>query len=292
MQTETLRIEPLGAIETGDILGEGVVWDDAAQAFMWTDIKGRKLYRLAWPSRALEQWELPYRLGSYALTDRPGTIIAAFEQGFARYEFAAGALAWLVRPELPAGVRFNDGRVDRLGRFVAGTMVEDAELAGGARLGRLFRLEADNSLTQLVDGIGITNSLCWSPDGRRMYHADSTVGTINRYAYPTPEGPGTPDALHTFNGGAAPDGATVDAEGRLWIALWGGARVECRDPQMHLVARVDVPVSQPTCVAFGGPDLDVLAVTTASEDVSEPLAGSLFLFRTGARGLPECRVTI
>lgn len=293
--TDALCIEPAGRVAVGNRLGEGIVWDSRSSAFLWTDIKERRLFRLFWPSLKLEQFTLPHRLGSFALTEDAGQLVAAFEQGFARYAFESDRCEWICRPPLPPGVRFNDGRVDRAGIFVAGTMVEDAGVSGNAKAGELYRLEQSGEATRLLTGIGISNALCWSPDGSVMYHADSTEGILNAYEYGDRPGPRLP--LTQPPAPAVPDGATIDADGRIWVALWGGAQVAVYSPDGALLDHLSLPVSQPTCVALGGEAFDILAVTSAHDGLSgakradEPEAGNLLLFRTAVRGLDECRAT-
>jgi L-arabinonolactonase len=286
-----MDITPLAIIPCANMLGEGVLWDAHGQAFVWTDILGRRLYRLSWGSDQPVVIDLPDRLGSFALTSDPDVILAAFAPGFARYHLVSGACEWLALPDLPPGVRFNDGRTDRAGQFVAGTMVEDAAAAGGTDRGRLYRLEAGGGLTDLFGGFHISNSLCWAPGGGTMYHSDSPAQAISAYAY---GGAGATDrrVLARFDEGY-PDGACVDADGNLWVALWGAGCVAVLGPDGERLATVPVGASQPSCTAFGGPNLDVLAVTSARADLTpdqlaaDPLAGALFLFQTSARGLPE-----
>lgn len=288
-----MLVEPVAVIPVANELGEGVVWDDRAQAFLWTDILGRRLFRLTWGNATPQIFDLPDRLGSFALTDDPGEILAAFAPGFARYRLSDGACQWLARPALPHGVRFNDGRVDRLGNFVAGTMVENVAAAGGSDAGTLFRLESDGSVSELLRGFHISNSLCWSPDGHTMYHADSPAQAITAYGYDA-AGARYQKIIAAFDEGY-PDGATVDAAGRIWVALWGAGCVAVLDPAGARLATIELPVSQPSCVALGGPDFDILAVTSARTDLDaaalevEPQAGALFLLRVTARGLPEMR---
>lgn len=289
-----MQVEPLAVIPVANILGEGIVWDVRAQAFVWTDILNQKFYRLPWGSDTPEVIDLPDRLGSFGLTDEPGVILAAFASGFARYNLESGQCHWLVRPELPPGVRFNDGKVDHGGCFVAGTMVEDVAAAGGTDRGVLFRLEDDNSLSELLHGFHISNSLCWSPDGHSMYHSDSPAQAITEYRYDA-SGVRYQKIIATFDEGF-PDGATVDAAGRIWVALWSAGCIAILDPAGARLMTVPVAASQPTCTAFGGPNLDVLAVTSArtelgdAELADQPDAGALFLFQTNAAGLPEARV--
>ncbi|MFC4296325.1 SMP-30/gluconolactonase/LRE family protein [Novosphingobium tardum] len=296
MATASFCLEPAGRVAVSNRLGEGIVWDSLSEAFVWTDIHERLLFRLHWPSMRLEQFSLPLRLGSFALTRDPSRILAAFEIGFAWYDLESGSCDWICRPALPRGVRFNDGRVDRKGRFVAGTMVEDARAAGSPTAGMLYRLESSGEVTELLDGIGITNSLCWSPDGLTMYHADSTVGVVNAYDYGA-QLERRREVARIMPPGV-PDGATVDAEGRIWVALWGGGCVATYSPDGLLLDNIPVPVSQPTCVALGGQDLDVLAITSAHDGLPQTArsretdAGGVFFFRTSTRGVEECRVAL
>lgn len=289
-----MLVEPLAVIRAANMLGEGIVWDDQAQAFVWTDILGLKFYRLAWGSDTPDVIDLPERLGSFGLTDDPGIILAAFASGFAHYHLASGQCDWLAQPDLPPGVRFNDGKTDHGGCFVAGTMVEDVLAAGGTDRGMLYRLEDDNSLSELLHGFHISNSLCWSPDGHSMYHSDSPAQAITEYRYDA-SGVRYQKIIATFDEGY-PDGATVDAAGRIWVALWSAGCVAVLDPAGARLMTVPVAASQPTCTAFGGPNLDILAVTSARTELSDddladqPDAGALFLFQTNVTGLTEPRV--
>lgn len=275
-------------------LGEGVVWDEVEMRFIWTDIQRSQLWQAGATGEATVK-VLPHRLASFALSDRPGVIVAAFDVGIAAYDLKTEAVQWIARPDLPNGVRFNDGRTDRAGRFVVGTMVEDATAARGLSVGTLYRLEWDGSLSTLIEGIAISNALCFSPDGERMYHADTPTGELCSYAY-SDAGVSDRCVIRRYEGLDGPDGACVDANGNIWIAIWGGSRVECVTPHGELLQRIDVPASQPTCPAFGGPDLNILAVTSAWQDLAEApehapqSAGDFHRFPLKVRGLPECRV--
>lgn len=284
----------IDVIEVENTLGEGVLWDARDQSVWWTDIQACRLYRMAWPSRKLEVFETPERLCAFAFTDRDDCIIAAFATGFALYDYRRGQVLWQKTLLSPAsGMRFNDGRIDRQGRFWAGTMVEDGSDRDDAGL---FRLGSDGTVTQMAGNIQIANGCAWSPDASRFYFADSPSRNIYCYHFDAPSGDiarcrvFARTMMNRF-----PDGATVDAEGCLWSAQWRGARVERYTPGGRSAGAVPLPVSQPTCCAFGGENLDLLFVTTGTDSLNgcmlekEPLAGGLFVFQTPFRGLREAR---
>jgi len=188
-------------------------------------------------------------------------------------------------------VRFNDGRVDRTGRFWAGTMVEDPPRTPRAHL---YSYDRTHGLRMQLAGVRISNGLCTSPDGRVLYFADSTARTI--WAFDLIEPGGTLARQRVFARtpeGAYPDGATVDADGCVWSAHWGAGRVVRYTPTGEVERTIAVPASQPSCVCFAGPDLDVLCVTSARTELSdqalaaEPHAGDVFLFEAGVKGLAE-----
>jgi L-arabinonolactonase len=284
-------------IACGNELGEGILWDEREGRYYWTDIQGRCLWMCYPDGRELCSIALPDRLASFALTNRPGILLVAFERGIATYCIADGTFDWICRPDLPEGVRFNDGRVDRSGRFVVGTMVEDAHAAGGVCLGSLYRLESDGALSGLLSGIAISNALCFSPDGKYLYHADTPTRCLYAYSYETGI-PMSPRLVKEFPAGEGPDGACIDSQGNIWIAIWGGGRVEHLDPDGSVLEAYHVDALQPTCPALGGASLTTLAVTSAWEGLAlsapqrPPGAGDLFLIDANVPGLPEQKVTL
>jgi L-arabinonolactonase len=187
-------------------------------------------------------------------------------------------------------MRFNDGKCDRQGRFWVGSMDD----VGRGPVGTLYRFESGR-YTAVLEGIAVPNSLCWSPDGTIMYFADGIDPVI--WAYPFDTATGTPGVRRVFarlpDATGIPDGATVDAQGFLWSAHYGGSMVTRYAPDGRVDRVINVPVTQPTSCAFAGPDLDTLIITTASQRLSpealrsQPLAGALLSIRTGARGCPE-----
>ncbi len=281
---------PLHALDVCNQLGEGVLWDVRTHSAVWTDIESALFWRWQ-PGADPQSFALPQRLGSLALTATPGTYIGAFEAGFARFTPATAAFEMLapVTADHPH-LRMNDGRVDRSGIFWAGSMAE----RDGNPLGRLWRYDGAANATPFLGDIRIPNSLCWSRDGTQMYFADSARQTIWRYGFDRAHGPvGDPEIFATTTGEHYPDGSCIDAEDHLWNAQWGAGEVVRYRPDGCIERRLKLPVSQPSCVAFGGPDLTLLLVTTARADLTpgrlarEPLAGALLVYQTDVTGLPE-----
>ena len=281
---------PLHVLDVKNQLGEGILWDARTQSVLWTDIEGSRFWQWQ-PGNAPENFALPQRLGSFGLTDTPGRYIGAFEQGFATFTPASGAFE--MRAPFTANhahLRMNDGRVDRTGAFWAGSMAESR----GEPLGSLWRYDGGGKATPFLGDIKIPNSLCWSRDGTQMFFADSPRQTIWRYAFDAIHGPvGDPDVFATTMGDRYPDGSCIDAEDHLWNAQWGSGEVVRYRPDGSIERRVKLPVSQPSCPAFGGPDMTQLMVTTARVDLppeslaTQPLAGALFVYQTDVTGLPE-----
>jgi L-arabinonolactonase len=285
-------LTPIEVLKVGNILGEGILWDQRRAALWWTDIQGRRLYRYDWTRKTVQRLDTPERVGSFGLVHDSEELIVAFASGVALYDPYRCTVEWLARPaDVRPGVRFNDGRVDRRGRFWCGTMAE-----GGRRdpQGALYSIGAGGALHCHLRDIHISNSLCMSPDGARLYFADSPTRTIKVYGMIEPDGRlGEPEVFVCTPHGAYPDGATVDAEGCVWSAHWGAGRLVRYTPGGEIDRVLQVPTCQPSCVCLAGPELDVLCVTTAREGLdaatldAEPGAGDVFLFRAGVQGLPE-----
>ena len=292
MNTSPSTLAPVEILPVRNVLGEGVLWDSQRHVLWWTDIQSRRLYHHAWAGGATRILEAPERVGSFGLVAGSEQLITAFESGIALYEPYAGSIAWRARPEkLGPNVRFNDGRVDRRGRFWSGTMVEGDE---GAASGCLYSVDPIGGTRCHLTGVRISNGLCMSPDGRHLYFADSPTRTIRVFELNEPEGTLGPSRIFAQTPeGASPDGAAVDVDGCVWSAHWGAGCVVRYTPEGRIDRTLRVPVSQPTCVCFGGPDLDVLCITTARLGLSdaalasEPNAGDVLLYRVGVGGLPE-----
>ncbi|MFF8378316.1 SMP-30/gluconolactonase/LRE family protein [Streptomyces sp. NPDC015661] len=279
-------------------LTEGPVWDTRRQELLWVDIPEGLVHRAAL-SPGEEPPELAHlgtlrfdRAVGAALPCASGALLAAAGTSFLHLADGrpVAEAVELAAPALPDdGIprRMNDAAVDPAGRLLAGTMAYDESPGAGA----LYRLDRDGLVT-LVDSVTISNGLGWSPDGTRLYYADSPTGRVDVFAY-DPE-TGTPSDRRPFAvlDRGVPDGLAVDSEGRVWVAVWGGGEVLAFAPDGSLHARVEVPASHVTSCAFAGPGLDVLVITTASVGLdearlrAEPDAGRLFVCRPGATGLP------
>lgn len=285
------------AVDSRNQLGEGVLWCDRTQRVWWTDIQRSALWCHVPASGKTFSFSLPERLGSFALTEDDDILLLGLASRLAFFRISSGAIDTIcdVEPEI-ATTRINDGRCDRQGNFVFGTMNEDPRRE---RIGSFYRLRAGLQLEKLpLGGVAIPNSICFNPDGTRMYYCDTTAGIIRCCDY----GPRLDDLRNERDfvdlrgGPGAPDGSTVDAEGGVWNAQWGGARVVRYTPDGVQDHVLPVPVSQPSCVCFGGDGLKRMYVTTARDDLSEadlarePSAGSLFCAElTEMQGLPESR---
>jgi L-arabinonolactonase len=287
-----IAVGPIDVIKVGNIVGEGILWDSRRQVLWWTDIQGRKLHRYDWSSGSIQILDAPERIGSFGLVAHSDELIAAFASGIALYHPQRQSVTWLARPAaLEPGIRFNDGRVDRRGRFWCGTMVEGER---PSLSGCLYSMETGAGLRSHLEGVRISNGLCMSPDGVLLYFADSPTRTIGAYELLEPEGNlGRHRIFAQTPEGAFPDGATIDADGCMWSAHWGAGVVVRYTPEGRIDRTVKVPTCQPSCVCFAGPDLDVLCVTSARENLNvstlaaEPNAGDVFLYRAGVQGLPE-----
>ena len=279
------------AARGADRLGECPLWDERENMLWWVDSRWPAAKRLDPSSGAVMMVVLREVVGSIALREAGG-MLAATKSGLHLLDPSSGTLEARTNPEahLPDN-RFNDGRCDRQGRFWAGTMSDVKR----DPVGSLYRIDADFACTRLRNAIIIPNSLAFSPDNRTMYFADTNRHTIWAYDYDPATGAATRERVFADTGSGRPDGSCVDAEGCLWNAEYGGGRLVRYTPAGKVDRAIDMPVSNPTCCAFGGEDLGTLYVTTATqrltpEDLArQPLAGSLLALRPGVKGVAEGR---
>jgi xylono-1,5-lactonase len=275
--------------DVGAVLGEGPVWVVREQALYWVDIKGLKVFRLDSKGGRMS-WQTPFRICSLAPRGAGG-FIAGTEQGFALVDLDADRFEPLADPEPERpGNRFNDGKLDRRGRFWAGTMDDSEQAASGA----LYRFDGDRSWRRFDDGYRVTNGPAFSRDGRRMYHNDSALQLT--YVFDLDDD-GVPSNRRVFArygaGEGYPDGMTVDSDDCLWIAFWDGWCVRRYSPEGNCLELLSLPVQKPTSCAFGGPNMGQLYVTSASIGLTEqerseqPCAGGLFMLDTPYTGLED-----
>lgn len=270
------------------VLGEGPVWVQREAALYWVDIKGRKVFRLDQRGE-LHEWPTPFRVGSIA-PRKSGGFIAGTDEGIAQIDLQAGEFEILARPEenLPNN-RFNDGKVDRRGRYWAGTMDDEERAATGT----LYCFDENLVGAVFDDGYKVTNGPAFSPSGERMYHNDSARQVT--YVFDLEEGKAMNRRvfLEFTEGQGFPDGMTVDSEGCLWIAFWDGGCLRRFSDKGEWLETVELPVSRPTSCTFGGMDLDRLYVTSATIGLDtnaramQPNAGGLFMLTPGVRGLAD-----
>jgi L-arabinonolactonase len=288
-----MRIEVLVDVKT--ILGEGPLWDVEEQRLYWIDSFGMNVFRATADGREIRAWDVPQKIGSMALRKSGGAVVS-LARGFHFLDLRTGNVELIVDPE-PGRTnnRLNDGKVDRRGRFVAGSMDTMEEGPNGA----LYRLDPDLSLHKLDNKIIVSNGPCWSPDSKTFYFADTWSGEIWKYDYDLATGSvanrRTFAKVDRSRGGAA-DGSTVDAEGCLWNALVYDGRLVRYRPDGSVDRIIEMPVKKVTSVMFGGPALDILYVTSMAKP---PLPrfpgdgvqrGSLFaIYDLGIRGVPEPR---
>jgi D-xylonolactonase len=270
------------------VLGEGPVWVARETALYWLDIKGLKIFRRD-DKGVVSHWPTPFRVGSIA-PRRSGGFIGGTENGIAAIDLDKGSFDIVANPEeSQPGNRFNDGKVDRRGRFWAGTM-DDAEKQA---TGSLYCFEPDLSWTDVDCGYKVTNGPSFSPSGDRMYHNDSARQIT--YAFDLKDGRAVNRRtfLQFGEGDGSPDGMTVDGEGCLWICFWDGGCVRRFSPDGEWLETIEMPVTRPTSCAFGGRDLDELYISSASVGLDDqalrmqPNAGGLFMMKPGVQGIAD-----
>ncbi len=286
------RITRIGAVRC--TVGEGPVWDMAEQALYFVDLLGRRLWRHDPLSGDMDHWDMPGMIGSLALREGGGALVA-LEDGFHTVDLATGVATLFARPSgLTAQVQFNDGKADPRGRFLAATQARS--LREPEPLGSLYSLAADGAVTPLDGPIHVPNGPCWSPDGRTFYFSDSALRTVWAYDYDLETGAVANRRVFADTSalGGIPDGATVDTEGRYWVAICLGGKIACYRPDGVLERTIDMPVEMPGSVMFGGPDLDRLYVTSLDagalgQAASDDDGGLFVIDGLGATGRPEAR---
>jgi sugar lactone lactonase YvrE len=285
-------IKPVIAVGKDAVLGEGPLWAEGPGKLFWLDIVGKMLYEYDPVSGTNLEYSLPHMAGTVALRKRGGLVLA-LEEGIHFHDPETGKMEKIADPEknFPE-TRYNDGKCDPAGRFWVGTMGREGEPG----LGSLYRLDADHGIISVMSGIDISNGMAWSPDREKMYWTDTLKGEIYSFDYDNESGEirNKRTSIKVEAADGLPDGMTMDTEGMLWVACWGGGKVVRYDPaEGRKIKKITLPASLVTSCTFGGGDMKSLFITTARMGLSEeetdrqPAAGSLFVCTPGSTGVPS-----
>ena len=283
------------AVERTSVLGEGVLWDNRRNLLYWLDILDHKVLVYD-PNTGGNQVIDVEGYPSTIVPRESGGVAITLQDGFAHLDLESGACNLICKVEGDiTGNRFNDGKCDAAGRFWAGTMNFDTE----PRKGALYVLDAHHEVRRMLDGVSCSNGIVWTHDNNTMYYIDSPTQTVEAFDFDQRTGNigNRRTVVRVPKEEGLPDGMTIDSEDKLWVALFGGGRVNRYDPVSgDLLDTVEAPgADQVTACAFGGKDLRDLYITTASCDYTEqdwrdhPQAGCLFKARSGAQGVPAHR---
>jgi len=272
-------------------LGEGPIWDSKLQKLLWINIVAKEVHVYDPKTKKDEVLNVGQMVGTIVPRKQGGAVVA-LENGFHFLDLNDGKVTKIIDPENVPNNRFNDGKCDPAGRLYAGTM----DMKAAKEKGALYVLDTDLSARKILDKTTISNGIIWSPDHTKMYYTDSPKRTIDVFDYDIKTGniSNRQVLIALEPGDDVPDGNTIDADGNLWVAHWGGSKVTQWNPHTkELMRTVHVPASQITAVAFGGPTLEDLYITSARIDLDdeklskEPLAGALFVTRIpGVKGVP------
>ena len=268
-------------------LGEGTLWDPKDQVLWWVDIWGKAIHRFDPKTGRDDAYDAPEYVGCVGLRKKGGLVVS-LANGFYFFDPKTGKYEHLGDPEADKpDTRFNDGKPDRQGRFWSGTVFE-APPRKTEFIGALYRLDKDLSVHKMVEGIGASNGLAFSPDGMTMYYGDSNRNLV--WAWDLDPATGEIENRRVFIDtaptGGSPDGATVDVEGCYWTTLPESGKVARYDPDGKLMRTIMMPTSIPTCCEFGGKNLEILYVTSAKlRKLKDPMAGNLFAIDVGVKGL-------
>jgi len=271
-------------------LGEGAFWNHQTQEFFWIDIEGKQLHIFNPQTKENRSFSTPSRIGTVVPVDQEEALVA-LEDGMYLMNTLTGTseLFSAVEADLPEN-RFNDGKCDPAGRLWVGSM----HLQQLANKANLYKIDGDGTATRMLDSITISNGIVWTKDEQTMYYIDTPTSQIRAFDYDKKEG--------TISNGRVvvevpldlgyPDGMAIDEEDMLWVGMWNGNAVARFNPKTGaLMTKVEVPAHNITACAFGGPNLDILYITTASIDMTDiekikyPNAGAIFMAKPGVKGV-------
>jgi sugar lactone lactonase YvrE len=283
----TRVLEPEVAVPAQCQLGEGPVWDPDRGLLWWVDILAGHVHAVDPATGARTRFDAGDPVGTVGLT-RGGRLVLALVDGFALADPDGQNLTRIPGFSIDrTSVRFNDGKPDPWGNFIAGTMSWDES---GNPPGSLYRLSPDGTVTEVFGDVGLSNGLDWTDDRKLFYYSDTVIGRVD--VFDTDPETGALSGRREFVTVAQPDGLTLDAEGCVWLALWGSSELRRYTPDGRLDTVVRLPAWQVTSAAFGGPDLSTLYITTAREGLTpaelaeQPHAGDIFACTPGVPGRP------
>jgi sugar lactone lactonase YvrE len=287
----TRVIEAEVAVAGGFELGEGPVWDVSRGLLWWVDILAGHVHAIDPSTGARTRFDAGDPVAAVGLTSAGGLVLALVD-GFALASADGQDLTRVPGFSIDrTTIRFNDGKPDPWGNFVAGTMAWDES---GHPPGSLYRLSPDGAVTELFSDVGLSNGLDWTDDRRLFYYADSNIGRVD--LFDTDPDTGALSGRRPFvtvpEADYVPDGLTLDAEGCLWLAVWESGELRRFTPDGRLDTVVRLPARQVTSAAFGGPDLGTLYITTARQGYTDadrrehPHAGDIFACTPGVTGRP------
>lgn len=278
------------AIDSKSDLGEGAVWNSKTGELMWINITG-KILNFYNPKTGDNKEMFTGQMIGTVVPAESGMVLVALKNGIYKLDPETGTKSLIVDPEQDIATnRFNDGKCDPSGRFWAGTLSLNGESGAAA----LYRIDPDSSAHKMIDNVSISNGIVWSNDFNKMYYIDTPTQKVMAYDYDNPTGDiSNPEvAVEIPPEMGSPDGMTIDADGNIWVALWGGSAVGCWNPETgKLLRKIKVPAKNVTSCAFGGDGLETLYITTARQSTSDeelekfPLAGGVFKTRPGVKGV-------
>lgn len=284
------QLEALPLVNAQATLGEGALWNWQEQQLYWVDIIGCTLHIYDPHTHTDKQWNLSSKAGT-VVPVQGGNALVALQTGIHHLETTTGLLTLVNNPITSPDIRFNDGKCDPSGRFWVGTLA----MNGTRGAAFLYRLDADGTLHQMLDGISISNGIVWTSDKRTMYFNDTPTQSVQAFDYDDATGniSNRRVVIRMPEGDGSPDGMTIDAEDKLWVAMWGAGSVNRYDPiSGNLLQKVNVPSPLTSSCALGGADLKTLYITTARVDMSPeqleqyPLSGNIFQVTVEIPGVP------
>lgn len=285
-RSENLTLE----IDAKAQLGEGALWHPTENKLYWVNIEGRTLHIYDPVTKENQSLWVKERVGTVVPVKSGGALVA-LQNGIHFINTQTGRLQFIVNPLTNNNIRFNDGKCDPSGRFWVGSM----HLRFTEGTASLYRMDTDKTVHKILDGVTVSNGIAWTKDKKTMYYVDSHLRRIDAFDYSDADGAITNRRVVVTiqDGGGSPDGIALDAEGKIWAALWGANAVGKFDPETgELLQKIEVPAPNVSSCAFGGKELDTLYITTARGELSEaqlaayPLSGGLFSIKPGVKGVP------